>query len=201
MVISVLPTCKGAILKKRPANDKARETPLKGDRSNASVAPVAHVTAAAAPRPAYHHALWDVEILSALMHRLYQRQVRPLHGLATLEWHVLDALQYAPGATAVEFAQSWACDKMALSRAVNSLKQAGLIQTVPAADDRRKVALYLTKEGMAAVKSHLKVVERLTNDLLDTVSAEELTTMNQTIRRLIGHFQRVTSETSGSEGE
>ncbi|MCA8094884.1 hypothetical protein LGM65_29110 [Burkholderia anthina] len=88
---------------------------------------------------------------------------------------------------------------MAISRAMNSLKQAWLIQAIPAADGRRKVALHLTKEGIVAAKSHLKVVDRLTNDLLDTVSAEELTTMSQTIRRLIKHFQHVMSQTSNSE--
>ncbi|WP_395067941.1 MarR family winged helix-turn-helix transcriptional regulator [Paraburkholderia silvatlantica] len=188
-------------MKNRTANHQTRGSDLKGERLRPRIAPVVDVATEPCPAPTYHNALWEVEILCSLMRRLYQSHLQPLHGLSNLEWHVLDALQYTPGTTAVEFAQSWACDKMALSRAVQHLKQAGLVHTVPATDDRRKVALYLTRHGVATARSHLQVVDRLINNLFDTVAPEELSTLSQTVRRLTEHFRRVTSSTNSGESD
>ncbi len=71
------------------------------------------------------------------------------------QWRVLAVLAEQPGASAAEVAQCTAMDKVAVSRAVQSLLRAGRLEREFAPTDRRRSRLRLSRAGLAV---HAKVV-------------------------------------------
>lgn len=72
-------------------------------------------------------------------------------GLTIPEWRVLAVISQAPSVAARDVVARTPMDKMAVSRAVASLEEKGLIARSPAAD-RRVSALELSGEGRAVFK-------------------------------------------------
>lgn len=67
--------------------------------------------------------------------------------LSIPEWRVMAVLAHAPGLSAAEVASHTAMDKVAISRAVARLVAAGRLCRRPAAADRRRFALELSRSG------------------------------------------------------
>lgn len=68
-------------------------------------------------------------------------------GLAITEWRVIAVLERFPGLSANEVAQRTAMDKVAVSRAVSRLLEAGRLEREIHDDDRRRSVLRLSAEG------------------------------------------------------
>ncbi|NUS39779.1 MAG: winged helix-turn-helix transcriptional regulator [Lysobacter sp.] len=69
--------------------------------------------------------------------------------LGITEWRVMAVLGRYPDLSASEVAQRTAMDKVAVSRAVASLLEAGRIEREPHGDDRRRSVLRLSAAGHA----------------------------------------------------
>lgn len=97
--------------------------------------------------------------------RRHRRQVREFHrstggflgesvccgGVSVPQGHVLLALDEIGTTCLVDLAEALGLDKSTVSRTVESLVNCGLVVRTPDPDDRRYVALDLTKQGRATV--------------------------------------------------
>ncbi|NNF50835.1 MAG: winged helix-turn-helix transcriptional regulator [Gammaproteobacteria bacterium] len=70
-------------------------------------------------------------------------------GLTIPEWRIIAVLGRFPHIAAREVAEKTAMDKVAVSRAVNRLRSAGLVDHEIAAADRRRSVLALSEPGQA----------------------------------------------------
>ena len=90
--------------------------------------------------------------LSVLSNRISQdiaRLYADRFGLGITEWRVLAVLGRRDGLSAREVAERTAMDKVAVSRAVASLLEAGRIERETHGDDRRRSVLRLSPAGRA----------------------------------------------------
>ncbi|PJJ96328.1 MarR family transcriptional regulator [Lysobacteraceae bacterium NML91-0213] len=81
--------------------------------------------------------------LSSAIAQVYSQRF----GLAITEWRVIAVLERFPGLSANEVAQRTAMDKVAVSRAVSRLLEAGRLEREIHDDDRRRSVLRLSAEG------------------------------------------------------
>ncbi|MEM7568607.1 MAG: MarR family transcriptional regulator [Pseudomonadota bacterium] len=92
---------------------------------------------------------YHVAVLGDLIAR-HTAHLARVHGDLNLsQWRVLAAVGEAPGRTAREVVDLTPMDKGIVSRAVSALIDRALMERQAKADDRRQVALSLTKEGQA----------------------------------------------------
>lgn len=151
------------------------------------------------PPPEYEGSLWEIAILNSLITRVYEAHMRSRHGLPVLEWQVLEAAGFAAGVTAAQLVDYWVYDKTTVSRAIQSLKKAGLLQTRPHATDKRSMGIYLTKKGHEAFVTHTETKMRFRSALAETVSKEEISATAVVLRKLIDHFRSVLEVSSRLE--
>lgn len=83
--------------------------------------------------------------ISQAVARVYQHQ----YGLSITQWRVLAVLGRFPGLAAREVAERTSMDKVAVSRAIASLLDRGLLARAWASDDKRRSKLALTPSGLA----------------------------------------------------
>jgi DNA-binding MarR family transcriptional regulator len=128
--------------------------------------------------------------LSVLSNRVSQgiaRTYEARFGLSVTEWRVIAIIGRYPGLSATEVAQRAAMDKVAISRAVRRLMQAGRVEREPNDADRRERHLRLTDAGRAIhdqiVPAALAYERRIRAALTD----EE----NAALERLIGKLEGI----------
>src|SRR5690606_6047046 len=88
--------------------------------------------------------------LSVLSNRISQdiaRLYAERFELGITEWRVLAVLGRHPGLSAREVAERTAMDKVAVSRAIAALLDAGRLERETHADDRRRSVLRLSRKG------------------------------------------------------
>jgi len=94
-----------------------------------------------------------LEAIHAVMHRvrsLQHRAIEHLPGAPTpMDGKVLGFFARHPGATQSDLAAHSGRDKGQLARLVGGLRERGLLQAQPDAEDRRNLRLALTEEGRA----------------------------------------------------
>ena len=73
------------------------------------------------------------------------RRYRQRYDIGVPEWRVIAVLGSFPGLAASEVAERTAMDKVTVSRAVHRLRDSGLLERRPDADDRRRQRLQLTR--------------------------------------------------------
>lgn len=92
-------------------------------------------------------------------------------GLSVTEWRVIAILGRYPGISATEVTEKSAMDKVAVSRAVRRLIDAGRIRRQANDNDRRAKHLFLSDQGQAVydaiVPAALAYEKRLLNALSD----------------------------------
>jgi len=128
--------------------------------------------------------------ISADIARLYDDR----HGLAIPEWRVIAVLAKRPGLSATEVAQRTAMDKVAVSRALTSLLDAGRIQRETDANDRRKSVLQLTIAGRAIYEDVAPQALAYEQRLLDALSLDERHALN----RLLARMEQLTDDAERS---
>lgn len=90
--------------------------------------------------------------LSVLSNQISQgiaRTYEQRFGLSVTEWRVIAILGRFPGVSATEVAERAAMDKVAVSRAVRKLLEAGRIERLANDSDRRAKHLHLSPAGEA----------------------------------------------------
>jgi DNA-binding MarR family transcriptional regulator len=104
-------------------------------------------------------------------------------GLTIPEWRVLAAVSQEPAIAARDVAARTPMDKMAVSRAVASLEEKGLIGRAPATD-RRVSALRLTPGGREIFERVASIALSYEDSLLASLSASERIALEKLIARL-----------------
>jgi DNA-binding MarR family transcriptional regulator len=101
------------------------------------------------------------------------------------QWLVLMKLRDGLATTAAEIARDMCHDSGALTRVIDQLAQRGLIERTRGQEDRRTIALALTKEGLRTVNALVPTVVDLLNMALAGFTAEEAATLNLLLNKLI----------------
>jgi DNA-binding MarR family transcriptional regulator len=124
--------------------------------------------------------------ISADIAQLYETR----YDMAIPEWRVIAVLARRPGLSATEVAQRTAMDKVAVSRAVSALLDAGRIQRDIDGDDRRKSVLRLTEAGRAVYEDVAPRALAYEQRLLGALRVDE----RQALDRLLARMEQVTAE-------
>ncbi|HEX5756829.1 MAG TPA: MarR family winged helix-turn-helix transcriptional regulator [Arenimonas sp.] len=125
--------------------------------------------------------------LSVLSNRISQdiaRLYAERFELGITEWRVLAVLGRHPGLSAREVAERTAMDKVAVSRAIASLLDAGRLERETHAEDRRRSVLRLSRKGQAVYAQVAPLALRYQQNLLDTLDAEERRWLEHLLARM-----------------
>jgi len=112
---------------------------------------------------------YQVTVLADQISRYTMSVVREESNLNQSQWRVLAAVVDQPGRTAAEVTAITPMDKTIVSRAVNSLIDAGHIKKTPNEKDRRRLSLETTQSGL---KLYEKIASRLNERLVRSFSTE-----------------------------
>lgn len=117
---------------------------------------------------------YRLSLLSNTVSQGVSNAYRKPYGLTVIEWRVIAVLGRFPGLTASEIMQRTVMDKVAVSRAVRSLQDRGLLERSPHTQDRRRLPLKLSPDK--GIELFRQVVPRALNyesELLESLSDEE----------------------------
>lgn len=148
---------------------------------------------ATAPEHLPDHAVLDLERflpyrLSVLSNRVSQSiadQYAARFGLAITEWRVMAALGRYPDLSANQVATRTAMDKVAVSRAVSRLVERGLLKREMHDNDKRRSVLTLSEAGYTVYDEVVPMALDCERRLLEHLTADERTTLNSLIDRLM----------------
>lgn len=127
--------------------------------------------------------------LSVLSNRISQQIARlyaDRFGLGITEWRVLAVLGRHPGLSARDVAERTAMDKVAVSRAIASLVEAGRIARDTAGDDRRRSVLQLSPAGDAIYREVAPLALAYQARLLDGLAPDERAALDH----LLTHMEK-----------
>lgn len=131
--------------------------------------------------------------LSVLSNRISNKIARTYEerfGLSVTEWRVIAIVGRYPGTTATEVAERAAMDKVAVSRAVGRLIDAGRLERQDNRDDRRAKRLYLSGEGQAIHDAIVPAAKAFERDLLEALDADERRRFLRSLERLAEAAER-----------
>ena len=121
---------------------------------------------------------------------------RASHNLNTEVTAALESIGLAPRAhcvlrgalegeyTQIDLARAVGLDNTTMVTLLDELEAAGLAERRPAPDDRRKRVIAVTKAGKAKVREADKVVERVRDDVLGALPADEREGFMRTLAKL-----------------
>ena len=105
--------------------------------------------------------------------------------LSIPEWRVMAIVARYPGISAVDVVRRTAMDKVAVSRAVTRLVNAGRLSRREDASDRRRARLHLSAAGRAVYRKVVPVARRYEQALVSSLSAGELEQLDLLLRKLL----------------
>ena len=100
------------------------------------------------------------------------------------EWRTMAALGEHPGLSAAEVASFTEMDKVAVSRAVSSLIEAGRLTRTTAAADRRRSVLKLSAAGQRIYRQIVPVARAHEANLVTALTAEERRQLDKLLDKL-----------------
>ncbi len=106
-------------------------------------------------------------------------------GLSVTEWRVIALLGRYPGLSATEVTERSGMDKVAVSRAVRRLIEAGRIQRHDSDADRRAKHLYLSPQGHEVYDAIVPAALAFEREILEALSDEERRTLDALIDKLL----------------
>lgn len=142
----------------------------------------------AATRPV-DNVLSAVHVLANLIGEGFAEHLDTAQGLTVAEWRVMLTLGREPGLSAAEITGRWAMDKMAVSRAIKRLTNAGLIARRRNPHDRRSYQLSLTRAGRARHQAALPGATARYRDFVACLNKSELTALRHALAKLIAHAE------------
>ncbi len=127
---------------------------------------------------------YRLSILSNTVSQAIAREYQAQFGLSTTEWRVMAVLARFAPLSAREVAEHTAMDKVAVSRALSRLVEAGRVDRERHDDDRRRSVLKLSEEGW---RVHDAVAPRARNherDMLARLTADEIEVLARILDKL-----------------
>ena len=122
---------------------------------------------------------YRLSILSNTLSQAIAREYQAEFGLSMTEWRVMAVLARFQPLSAREVAGHTAMDKVAVSRALSRLVEAGRVDRERHGDDRRRSVLRLSEEGWRvhdavaprARQHERRMLERLTGNEIDVLTS------------------------------
>jgi DNA-binding MarR family transcriptional regulator len=131
-----------------------------------------------------HFLPYRLSVLSNRVSGAIARVYSERFGLGVTEWRVMAVLGRYPDLSAGEVAQRTAMDKVAVSRAVAGLVDAGRVERETHGDDRRRSVLRLTSEGHSIHDAVAPLALAFERRLLDGMAADEREVLFRLLDRL-----------------
>ena len=135
--------------------------------------------------------LSEIHVLANLIGQGFSGFLEGEHGLTVAEWRVMLTLGRHPGQTAAEITARWAMDKMAISRALQRLEDAGRIRRDRNPEDRRSYRLSLTEDGQTLHDEILPGATARYRDFVGCLSEQEIAQLRDALHKLINHAATV----------
>ena len=131
-----------------------------------------------------HFLPYRLSVLSNRVSSAIARVYSERFGLGVTEWRVMAVLGRYPDLSANEVAQRTAMDKVAVSRAVARLVEAGRLDREVHDDDRRRSVLRLSEAGYRIYDEVAPLALRFEHRLLEGVDAAEREMLFRLLDRL-----------------
>ena len=145
-----------------------------------------------------HFLPYRLSVLSNRVSGAIARVYSERFGLGVTEWRVMAVLGRYPDLSAGEVAQRTAMDKVAVSRAVAGLVDAGRVERETHGDDRRRSVLRLTVAGHAIHDAVAPLALAFERRLLDGMTADEREVLFRLLDRLDELELQAEAELAGS---
>jgi len=117
------------------------------------------------------------------LRRSFDRRAASL-GVTRAQWKVLFRLTRQPGLRQVELADKLDVEPITLSRIIDRLSEAGLVERTPDPADRRAWRLQVTDTAQPLIAKLRKLAEGLVDDAFKGLSGEELEAMRGSLTRI-----------------
>lgn len=153
--------------------------------------PMAEIAETSPPRPD-DHVLTLCHMLANRISKAFGATLEE-DGVSVAEWRVLLTLANRGKACGQEITGRWAMDKMAVNRAIASLKARGLIEASKNATDRRVIDLNLTPDGRALYEKLLPAANDRYRKLVSGLERSEEAEMRRMMRKMIAHMDALAS--------
>lgn len=135
-----------------------------------------------------------LELVHQLMHLYRARQYQVLrdgpHDVTHMESKVLGFFGRRPGATQSELAESSGRDKAQLARLIKGLRERGLLDGEPDAQDRRQVRLRLTEAGRLVIDQLRQQAQELAERAVTGMDAAEQAQLRGLLLRVHANLER-----------
>lgn len=128
---------------------------------------------------------YRLSVLSNQISRGIARTYEQRFGLGVTEWRVIAILGRFPGISATEVADKSAMDKVAVSRAVRRLEEAGRVERRANRNDRRAKHLYLSHDGQAVYEAIVPAALAYEQRLLEMLEPNERKQLDELVEKLL----------------
>jgi DNA-binding MarR family transcriptional regulator len=150
-------------------------------------------SATGAPAAREPHGRESVASLLRDTHRLYAKALSEFirdADITIMQWLILRALWAEDGITQRELSERVGLYDSATVSAIDAIEEAGLVKRSRNRDDRRKINIYLTKNGRALEGKLLPYAQRVSAAAEQGLKADELEQFRRTLHRLSQNLER-----------
>ncbi len=144
---------------------------------------------------------YRLSVLSNLISQGIASTYADSHELRISDWRVLAILGRFPGISAQDICGRGAMDKVTVSRATKRLLKRGMIHRRTSESDRRFSVLTLSKTGREVYEEIAPSAMAYEKQLLEILTADELSGLNQIMSRLMDQSRALATETCRGENE
>ena len=116
---------------------------------------------------------------------------RPQFGVGVTDWRIMALLAAEPWLAPVRIAESTGLDKAAVSRSLQSLRMAGLVEASPGETPRRRSAMALTSAGLELHDRLVELALERERRLLAGFTDEERALLHGFVERMLGAVERL----------
>jgi len=158
---------------RKPASEIARDPRAESARRSSRALDLRRFTPAA------------IMLLAQKISATASAEYRPLFGVGVTDWRIMALLAAEPWIAAVRIAEATGLDKAAVSRSLQVLRAAVLVEASGEAPPRRRRVFALTAAGLALHDSLVEAAHARERRLLRDFSAEERAQLQDFVERML----------------
>ncbi|WSY18415.1 MarR family transcriptional regulator (plasmid) [Embleya sp. NBC_00896] len=132
---------------------------------------------------------WLLTQLAVHAHRLASDGFGEV-GARGYHYRILAALDEFGAASQAELGRRCNMDRSDVVAAINELAEQGFVERTPDPDDRRRNIVTFTNAGHRQLRRLDRALDRVQDDLLGPLSAEDRQTLTRLLTQLLTHHQR-----------
>ncbi|WP_091672083.1 MarR family winged helix-turn-helix transcriptional regulator [Amycolatopsis marina] len=132
---------------------------------------------------------WLLNQVAVYAHRLASDSFSEV-GARGYHYRILAALDEFGVASQADLGRRCNMDRSDVVAAINELAEQGFVERTPDPDDRRRNMVTLTKKGDRQLRRMDRALDKVQEDLLGPLSAEDRQTLTWLLTQLLEHHQR-----------